>query len=387
MYCGQCGKKVMDNMLFCPFCGSPIVIPEQDEPQQPAVKAAPVKEAPVIEAPVKAASVKEAAPAKETIAEPQSRQISLFEDAPREEEAAAEDEEFEPLSFSFDDDDEAFEEEEIVTDAEFEAAFGEDDDEDEESEEEEIVPDFLLVEEESIEELEEEEAEDVESEPVKKPVRSRPQKAPEMNRRRENKTYIPVKEVDMDNLFMDEESLEEEDEYDLPDDFDEEFENEFEFEEPEEGSFVQRHIRGIVGLILMLVLVIIILIWAMSGKGQITLAKFNLAWDPEVYADLGYEAYQEDSDLLAARYYEKALAREPGNYDYAHSAMVAYYEADRIESAASMLKKCVELRPDSAEPYKEMLILYPDAANRPWEIKELIRMGYERTGDAALNIQ
>ena len=45
MYCGQCGKKVMDNMLFCPFCGSPIVIPEQDEPQQPAAAAVPVKKA------------------------------------------------------------------------------------------------------------------------------------------------------------------------------------------------------------------------------------------------------------------------------------------------------------------------------------------------------
>ena len=32
MYCGQCGKKVMENMLFCPFCGAPIVIPDQDAP-------------------------------------------------------------------------------------------------------------------------------------------------------------------------------------------------------------------------------------------------------------------------------------------------------------------------------------------------------------------
>lgn len=373
MYCGQCGKKVMDNMLFCPFCGSPIVIPEQDEPEQPAVKAAPVKEA---------------VPEPEAAAAPESRQISLFEDVPQEEEPDTEEEEFEPLSFSFDEADEDFEEDEIVTDEEFQAAFGEDDEDDEDSEEE-IMPDFLLMEEESIGELEEseEKAEDIEPEPVRRPERSRPQKAPEMNRKRANKTYIPVKEVDMDNLFMDEESLEGEDEYDLPDDFDDEFENEFEFEEPEEGSFIQRHIRGIVGLILMLVLAMIVLIWAMSGKGQITLAKFNLAWNPEVYADLGYEAYQTDSDLLAARYYEKALARDSENYDYAHSAMVAYYEADRIESAASMLKKCVELRPDDAQPYKEMLILYPDAANRPWEIRELIRMGYERTGDAALNIQ
>ena len=32
MFCGQCGKKVMENMLFCPFCGEPIVIPDQDVP-------------------------------------------------------------------------------------------------------------------------------------------------------------------------------------------------------------------------------------------------------------------------------------------------------------------------------------------------------------------
>ena len=29
MFCSQCGKKVLEMMLFCPFCGSPIVVPEQ----------------------------------------------------------------------------------------------------------------------------------------------------------------------------------------------------------------------------------------------------------------------------------------------------------------------------------------------------------------------
>jgi len=33
MYCSQCGKKLGDAMLFCPFCGEPIVIPEQDDAQ------------------------------------------------------------------------------------------------------------------------------------------------------------------------------------------------------------------------------------------------------------------------------------------------------------------------------------------------------------------
>jgi len=49
MYCGQCGKKVMENMLFCPFCGSPIVIPYQDEPAK-AAEAARAIEARLIRA-------------------------------------------------------------------------------------------------------------------------------------------------------------------------------------------------------------------------------------------------------------------------------------------------------------------------------------------------
>ena len=139
-------------------------------------------------------------------------------------------------------------------------------------------------------------------------------------------------------------------------------------------------------MILLLVVAMIVTIWAFSPKGQTVLARVNLAWDAETYADLGYDSFQQQSYLLAARYYEKALARDPENYDYAHSSMVAYYEADKTESAASMLKKCVEMRPDSVEAYQEMLILYPDPANRPWEITELVRMGYERTGDASLKI-
>ncbi|MBQ3305593.1 MAG: zinc-ribbon domain-containing protein, partial [Clostridia bacterium] len=47
MYCSHCGKKVGEDMLFCPFCGKPIVIPEQDD----APVAAPVDAdpAPVVE--------------------------------------------------------------------------------------------------------------------------------------------------------------------------------------------------------------------------------------------------------------------------------------------------------------------------------------------------
>ena len=51
-----------------------------------------------------------------------------------------------------------------------------------------------------------------------------------------------------------------------------------------------------------------------------------------------------------------------------------------------MLKKCIAMRPNEVEPYQEMLVLYPDAASRPWEITEIVRDGYSRTGDERLNV-
>ena len=54
MYCSHCGKKVGDAMLFCPFCGEPIVIPEQDEepaaaqPKEAVPSGEAVPEAPVV---------------------------------------------------------------------------------------------------------------------------------------------------------------------------------------------------------------------------------------------------------------------------------------------------------------------------------------------------
>ena len=48
MYCSQCGKKVNDTMLFCPFCGAALVLPDQEEkeaePKKPVQNAEPVQE-------------------------------------------------------------------------------------------------------------------------------------------------------------------------------------------------------------------------------------------------------------------------------------------------------------------------------------------------------
>ncbi|MBQ8507942.1 MAG: zinc ribbon domain-containing protein [Clostridia bacterium] len=335
MYCGQCGKKVMDNMLFCPFCGQPIVIPDQDD--VPAAKPAPQPEAP--EQP------------EIEIAEESKAPVSLFDvpqPEPTFEEPVAEEpeEEFVPLSFDLED----VPEEESVPQPEPEP---------------EIIVDIP------------------DEQPAAAPARrSAPQtKRPPSARKRPANTYIPVKDIAPDDIFMD---GDEDDDYDLDDDFDD-IGDDYYYEDQDEGSFFQRHIRGIVGLLLFLLLVAICAFWANTGKGQMTLARFNLAWRPEPYAELAYEAYQANNDLMAARYYEKAFSRsEESNYEYAHSAMVAYYEADEIEASAAMLKICVAMDPDNPEPYQELMILYPDAETRPWEIRELIRQGYERTGNESL---
>ena len=30
MFCSRCGKKVLEDMLFCPYCGVKLVIPEEE---------------------------------------------------------------------------------------------------------------------------------------------------------------------------------------------------------------------------------------------------------------------------------------------------------------------------------------------------------------------
>lgn len=340
MYCGQCGKKVMDNMLFCPFCGSPIVIPDQDEASA-AGRADQIAPEPAQQS------------AAQTADEPALKSAypkSLFDAPAAKREIEEPQEEFVPLSFDFEAQDEP--------EAQIEPPR-----EEPQQEQEEIKPAPLDIPEEEI--------------PARRPVSAAPR--PQSGRKRPSNTYIPVKEIDPDDIFMDAD-----DDYDLDEDFDDADDDDYYYEDREEGSFFRRHVRGLVALLLFFVLLSVCLLWATTDKGQSTLARFNLAWRADAYAELGYAAYQQDNDLMAARYYERALARDEDNYEYAHSAMVAYYEADQIEASANMLKRCIAMEPDNPEPYQELLILYPDAQQRPWEIKELIRQGYEKTGDASL---
>lgn len=197
---------------------------------------------------------------------------------------------------------------------------------------------------------------------------------PGASSRRKASSYAPVREFNPNDIFMDG------DDYDEDDD-----DEEYAYEEPEEGGFFIRHIRGVVGLSLFVIVLAIVAGWAFSGGGQRVLAQANLAWQPSVYEQLGYDAYQNGQYAVAAGYYEQALKRDGRNYSYAYSAAVASYMAGDTERAAEMGKKAVEIDATRVDGYQLLQRLYPDASARPWEIQSLIQQGYRLTGDASLN--
>lgn len=365
MYCSQCGKKVLDSMLFCPFCGAQIIIPDQDvrEPEEP-VKAAPEPE-----------------PAPEPVRE-------------------------EP-AFSFD----------------LQKTLEEELPEGETPQIEDLFPWERPGEEPEAEPGEPAPAEDIpEPEPEPEPdpaprekkVDRRPPNAGNIvPGRRSAETYVPDKPLmaDKSEMFLDDADdfdIEPEDDYDDydddTDDYDD-FEEEVERQarkarrkagrgrrrddvedEDEAPGFVMRHIRGIVGILLFLILAAILAFYALSDSGQRTLAQINatLPLRADVYKRLGYEAYQSGDYAQSGTYYERALAREPDNYDYASSAAMAYITGGDNDRAAEMLRKCVQLKPEAVEPYVYLLSLYPNANSRPWDVAQLLKQGYEKTGDTRL---
>lgn len=397
MFCGQCGKRVLDTMLFCPFCGSPIVIPDQDE-RDGAPEAAPVVPIPEPERePADAAALEpealsEAVPEEGQLPDAPADAAGEAVSPSREADPGALDD-FAPMAAPAPQPEFAPEAADAPQAKETAAPVRIDKpekrpvslfDDEEEAPGEPFVP--LNLEKDAAERplADEDEARGRGRAPARRP--QPPRRPANPGAGRSNRSYIPVKDVDMNDMFMDTSHPAPEDE---PDPYDEDgefggFDGDFDYEEPERGSFVQRHIRGLVGLALLAIVAVIFLIWMAMPRGQRVLATVNLAWSPGVYDDLGHEAYEAGQYRQAATYFEHALARDGDNYEYAHSAMVAYYEAENTDAALAMLKRCIEMDPASAEPYHELMILFPDAETRPWEVQELLRQGYQRTGDETL---
>ncbi|MBQ4088545.1 MAG: zinc-ribbon domain-containing protein [Clostridia bacterium] len=216
---------------------------------------------------------------------------------------------------------------------------------------------------------------------------------PELTRRAPSlgraNTYIPKREenMDPDDFFAVRGQV-------LPE-YDEEAEErprrksrrEGEYEDEVPQSFAVRHMRGIVTLLLLALTVAIVLIWANTDAAQYTLAKVDVAWKSEAYARLAEEAYAANDLSAAGYYYSAALQRDADNYNYAVMAANSYIEGGYTAKALEALRTCIGMDPKNADLYAAMIQIQPDTAAISASDRELIRKGYELTGDSRLNIE
>ena len=375
MYCSHCGKKVGDTMLFCPFCGEAIVIPDQDDGSREAQQvdsaeidafeplAVPAAE-PAREPETTAEAVEETDAAAELEDWSRAREEKRADDVWARRDAP--EEPFTPLVLDGEDEAPANWREEIASRKQAVTV--------------ENKPPEIRREDDQPVRLEGSAPDlNLEVEGAKGAPR---EKAP----RKHANTLVPPKTMNPNDIFMDDKSPA----FDAVDPYDdvgnEDFSGAFAFEDDDEGSFFMRHLRGIVGLALFVILILMFVIYAFSRAGQFSLARFNLAWSTDAYSSLGYQSYQEERYSDAGLYYERALQRDPGNYSFASSAAMAYFEAKNTEKSAEMLKKCIDINPALLEPYIYLLKLYPEAAQRPWDVTQLLQQGYRQTGDARLNV-
>ena len=438
MYCSHCGKKVTDTMLFCPFCGDPIVIPDQDddEPAPGQAEETPFEpltatdaadpDAPddvplpqdeevapaTLETPMEPAAAPETtsgtAAAPETTSvrdmdqgEPSivSQGVSAPDDAPADVatgevtpqgDAAAELLQWsrERLNLAAEDDAPAAE----SAPESFSPLLLDEPDGDEKADWREEIARRKQAAEPAKQapkmQLEESQAARLDGRAPKLEGKDKPSKADVVDgSRRSANTFVPPKAMNPNDIFMADKA----DGYDRYDDYDaydspDAPDDDYAYEEEREGSFIMRHIRGVVGLALLVVLALLFVIYAFTNAGQRSLARMNLAWSADVYTGLGYEYYQAGQYDVAGQYYERALSRDTGNYTYASSAAMSYVSGKNTEKAAAMLKKCIEIDPSRIEPYVYLLNLYPEAADRPWDVTQLIRQGYQLTGDGRLDV-
>ncbi|MEE1199978.1 MAG: hypothetical protein U0L09_04940 [Christensenellales bacterium] len=157
-------------------------------------------------------------------------------------------------------------------------------------------------------------------------------------------------------------------------------------DEEQEHSFFSRHARGIVTLILLVLVSAVIVGWTMSDRGQLFLAEYNLAWKSAPYEELAYAAYSQQDYHKSAQYYENAFQREQNNARLANSAGIAYLYCGNATKSTEFARIVIDLEPNAADGYLLLTRLYPNPATRPWEITSMLKSGYEITGNEELKV-
>lgn len=365
MHCPHCGKNNSEQSLFCGFCGSPLSAPEPAEAEEDLERKLYGRPEPAQEKGEEVAFTFEDVadePEPEPQPEPESRPLDALADDLLNESAQerAEDDALEDDAFA-----------EPIQPRERRAP-----------QHARQAPRAAGA-----------QPSRQEDEPVDKPLLTKPVhlqgRRPQLTRDQEPvrpraasgtrkvNTVVPTREIDAHDIFL-------EDEDELADFVGEYFDEDIDFEEPSRQNFFLRHVRGLVALGLLLITVLCVGYWLMYGSGQRVLGQLYISTNPHTYVSLGDEANEQADYREAGAYYLKALELAPDNRDWAVKAANAYILAGDSGRAATALEYLIAAAPDEVEAYVTLKQLYPDAASRPQRYTQLIRQGYERTGDERL---
>ena len=332
MFCWNCGKKVLETMRYCPYCGIEIIMPDQnDEPEERALTD---KEDEL-----------SFATSDQTKSHASDSESGRDNDSPK------------------------------VDDFHIQSNWSEDEEDDE------------SIWSKKIDTADEDVDDDLRLPPRRTSKANKPEPKPD------NSPRLKKEPETLDELFASDDELDEDD-YDVYADSqksepaDVEYESDdSEDDEYYEDGFFSRHLMGFILGLLLLLIVGGAVFFIMTDAGQTQLAKLPVNLPvvrAETYGRLGYDAYQAGDYAEAGAQYEHALQKDNKNYSYASSAAAAYIAGQDKDKAAEMLKKCIQLKPDAVEPYIHLLRLYPYALSRPEDITQLIDQGYLATGDARL---
>lgn len=150
----------------------------------------------------------------------------------------------------------------------------------------------------------------------------------------------------------------------------------------EEDSFLVKHTRGIVFLLLFVLTLAVIGAWSLSDGGRRVLASRGFAWSKDTFAELGYEAYNA-GDYEKAVYY---LSRADRNENNIVALANSYIELKQTLYAVREVRELIRLRPDKADYYVVFAQLLGGYENMSKEDKQLYEDGYLLTGDERLKV-
>lgn len=148
-------------------------------------------------------------------------------------------------------------------------------------------------------------------------------------------------------------------------------------------TFLERHLRSIIAMALLVVTVVMICVWSTSTvSGKRTFAQLGIG-SASGYILLGDDCMEAGNYARAVEHYYLALSRHT-TYESAIRLARAYRMTGDTEREASVLLLCADQFETEREPYERLRALYPTLTQRPESVQNALNRGAHVLGDASI---